>query len=129
MDATGTDLLFVYGSLRRGSAHPMAALLASSADYLGDASIAGIAYRIDWYPGLVPCDDSVRRVSGDLYRMYAPCMLLPLLDDYEECTPDYPAPHEYRRAITAVLHGSRSVQAWTYFYNLPVEGLEMQQEG
>lgn len=128
MDATGTDLLFVYGSLRRGSAHPMAMLLASNADYLGGASINGIAYLIDWYPGLVPCRDPLRRVGGDLYRMHAPDRLFPMLDEYEECTPGHPAPHEYRRTVAPVLHGARTVHAWTYFYNRPVEGLDILQE-
>lgn len=128
MDAADTDLLFVYGSLRRGSGHPMAAVLAENSDYLGAASISGILYRIDWYPGLVPCDDPDRRVRGDLYRMVRPRRLLPLLDEYEECAPDHSPPHEYRRAIAAVLRAGETVFAWTYFYNRPVEGLDMLKE-
>lgn len=101
----------------------MARLLADGADYLGCASMNGKLYRIDWYPGLVACD-SRSRIGGDLYRMHAPGRLLALLDDYEECTPDHPPPHEFRRAIAGVLLGKMSVSAWTYFYNRPIDGLE-----
>lgn len=121
----GTDLLFVYGSLRRDSAHPMARLLADGADYLGSATTAGLLYRIDEFPGLVPCDDPARQVGGDLYRLKAPQELLPLLDEYEECTAHYPQPHEYRREMAMVRHEGRNIGAWIYFYNRPADGLDI----
>lgn len=124
MNASRPDLLFVYGSLRGKSTHPMARALAAGADYLGQAWVQGILYRISWYPGLVPGDDPLRLVPGDLYCLHSPEKLLPLLDEYEECTPRFPEPHEYRRAVMMVRHDGQDRAAWAYIYNRPIEGLE-----
>ncbi|MCF8708886.1 gamma-glutamylcyclotransferase family protein [Rhizorhapis sp. SPR117] len=117
---TDPDLLFVYGSLRRSSDHPMAATLASGADYVGTATTQGALYRIDWYPGLVRTDDPGSVVNGDLFHLHSPENLLPLLDDYEECTNRFPQPHEYRREVTMVRCNGMNLSAWAYYYNHPV---------
>ena len=48
-----SELLFVYGTLMRGSRHPMARELEAHATYLDDASYRGRLYRISTYPGIV----------------------------------------------------------------------------
>ena len=51
------DRVFVYGTLMRGVAHPMAELLSRSADFLGEARCQGRLYMIAHYPGLIQSDD------------------------------------------------------------------------
>lgn len=122
MNIAQSDLLFVYGSLRLGSGHPMARMLAESADHLGRAWVEGRLYRIDWYPGLVPSEGLGEQVGGDLFRMHAPARLLPVLDEYEECSPSFPQPREYRRELMPVHLGDGRHLAWIYVYNRPVLG-------
>lgn len=122
MICPGSDLLFVYGSLRRGSDHPMARILEDGSDWMGVSRAQGQLYLIDWYPGLVPADAAGQWVEGDLYRMRAPDHLLPLLDEYEECSPCFALPQEYRRETAMVEVAGAFHCAWTYFYNHPVIG-------
>lgn len=125
----GMALLFVYGSLRRGSRHPMARLLEDGADWMGVSRVEGQLYLIDWYPGLVPADSAGQWVEGDLYRMCAPEHLLPLLDDFEECSTRFDHPLEYRREIVMVEQTGTVHPAWTYFYNHPVTGRQRMDTG
>jgi len=67
-----SDRLFVYGTLMRGYAHPMARLLSANADFLGEARCRGRLYLVKHYPALVPSDDPVELVHGELYSLRAP---------------------------------------------------------
>jgi gamma-glutamylcyclotransferase (GGCT)/AIG2-like uncharacterized protein YtfP len=116
------DLLFVYGTLMRGHANPMSKLLSERADYLGPARCQGRIYRIAHYPGLLLSDDSADIVHGELFRMPDPVALLPVLDDYEQCGPDFPEPTGYlRRPLPVTLDDGSVVEAWTYIFNRRVK--------
>lgn len=114
-------LLFVYGTLRRGSRAAPAALLRAEARWLGVAEAGGRLYDIGGYPGLVAAEDA--RVEGDLFAMTQPAALLPMLDAYEECSAAFAEPHEYRRERIAVHFEGRDVMAWTYVYARAAERL------
>jgi gamma-glutamylcyclotransferase (GGCT)/AIG2-like uncharacterized protein YtfP len=117
-----SDLVFVYGTLMRGFDHPMSKLLASSADFLGDASCGGRLYMITHYPGLLHAAADADIVHGDLFRMRDPDTLLAVLDDYESIGPEQEEPMLYLRELLPVTLGDGSVvQAWTYIYNRPVD--------
>lgn len=116
--------LFVYGTLRQGAEHGMHELLCRHADFAGAATCQGRLYRIDSYPGLVPSDDPAHRVKGEVYALRESSSLLTALDAYEECLPGSPEPTEYVRSKRAVvLEDGRTLMAWVYVYNRPVEGL------
>lgn len=117
-----TDLLFVYGTLRRGSAHPNAARLSAEAEWLGRAQLAGRLYRVDWYPALVPAKEVT--ATGDLFRLADPARSWPWLDAFEGCGADDPEPHEYRRAPATVMLRGTAKAAQTYLWNGPVDTLE-----
>jgi gamma-glutamylcyclotransferase (GGCT)/AIG2-like uncharacterized protein YtfP len=87
---------------------------------MGVSRVQGLLYLIDWYPGLVPPDAAGQWVEGDLYRMAAPEHLLPILDDFEECSARFDHPPEYRREMVMVEQAGSDYPAWTYFYNHPV---------
>lgn len=119
----GTDLLFVYGSLRRASCGEPARTLHDACEWLGTAEVRGRLFRVDWYPALI-LDPAAGRVTGDLFRLTDVPAMLALLDDYEEIGPSHRQPWEYRREIVAVDRADGPVRAWTYLYNHAVGGLE-----
>jgi len=122
MSAIQTDLLFVYGTLRRGSAHDNAHRLARESIWLGTGTLAGRLYRVSWHPALVL--DGEDTVTGDLLRLTDPVASLPWLDAFESCGPDDPPPHDYRREIASVMTAGGAVEAMVYAWNLPLDGLE-----
>ncbi len=119
-----SDLLFVYGTLMRGYAHPMARLLSANADFLGEVSCRGRLYRVKHYPGLVLSDDAADVVFGELYRLRAVDDLLREFDMYEACGEGFAEPTQYvRRTLPVTLAGGSVSEAWTYIYNWPVTDL------
>jgi gamma-glutamylcyclotransferase (GGCT)/AIG2-like uncharacterized protein YtfP len=127
MPAIHTELLFVYGTLRRGSDHANAARLAAESEWLGTATLVGTLFRVTWHPALVLEGDDV--VTGDLLRLTDPAASLPWLDSFESCGPDDPPPHDYRREIASVMTASGAVDAMVYVWNLPTGGLERMPDG
>jgi len=117
--------LFVYGTLRREIRSTMHGLLERHARFAGEASYQGRLYRIGWYPGAIPSNDPKCRVKGEIYLLPQPELVLPQLDQYEECGPGYPEPTEYLRVEQeVVLSNGRRSTAWIYIYNRPVAGRE-----
>ncbi len=116
------NFLFVYGTLLRsedGNLHP---LLKNDATYTGDAILTGHLFEIAGYPGAVPDRSSV--IHGQLYELQRPALTLQRLDDYEECSTNFPAPHEYHRVTAMVtMEMGQQINAWVYFYNRPTHGL------
>lgn len=104
------NLLFVYGTLRGDSGHPMHAVLAAGARKIGSGSVKGSLFRIDWYPGLVLAehDDSDERVRGDLWEV-VDLPTLRVLDDYEG--DDYE-----RRDVAVDIDGGAVTPASAYVY-------------
>ncbi len=120
-----SDFLFVYGTLRRGSKHPMQQLLTRHSRYCGQALFQGRLYDIGGYPGVIAAPEAQDLVHGDLLQLTSP-ELLEQLDRYEEAGQDFPAPQEYVRQQTLVLlaaGGQRS--CWIYLYNRPVARLRL----
>ncbi|MGA9955531.1 MAG: gamma-glutamylcyclotransferase family protein [Bradyrhizobium sp.] len=119
-----SDLLFVYGTLMRSYAHPMARLLSANADFLGEVSCLGRLYRVKHYPGLVLSDAAADVVFGELYRLRAVDDLLREFDMYEACGEGFAEPTQYVRRILSVTLADGSIsEAWTYIYNWPVADL------
>lgn len=116
-------LLFVYGTLRSGMDNPYRRLLAERAECIGPARFRGLLYEVAGYPAMIPATDTEGWVRGELYRI-DDHSLLPRLDEYEECSARFPAPHEYvRRCMPVMLHDGSSLDAWVYLYNREVAGL------
>jgi gamma-glutamylcyclotransferase (GGCT)/AIG2-like uncharacterized protein YtfP len=119
-----SNLLFVYGTLMRGYAHPMARLLSANADFIGEASCRGRLYRVKHYPGLVLSNDATDVVFGELYRLRAVDDLLREFDMYEACGEGFAEPTQYvRRTLPVTLADGSVGEAWTYIYNWPVTDL------
>jgi gamma-glutamylcyclotransferase (GGCT)/AIG2-like uncharacterized protein YtfP len=80
------DHLFVYGTLRSESAHPMASRLRAGAKLIGKGKTAGLLYDLGAYPGAVFASSERARVIGDVFRLGANAKLLAELDSYEGIT-------------------------------------------
>ena len=124
-----SERLFVYGTLRRGSRHPLAGQLAAKGKHVGEARYNGRLYRITHYPGAVPSSSPDDWVFGDLFDL-RDLDLLTALDRYEGCGPDDPKPTQYLRLLQpVVLADGTTSDAWMYVYNRPVEGRERIKSG
>lgn len=107
--------LFVYGTLRPGSRHPMARFLAEHARHLGPAQMPGRLYDLGCYPGMIAAQDAGDRVIGDLFAIQGDAdTVLSKLDEYEGATSE---PRLFQRVRgVAELDAGNAVAAWFYEY-------------
>lgn len=112
------ELIFVYGTLRQGTASPMEKLLERHCTFFAEAFLQGILYDLGGYPGVIESIHPTDKVLGELYQVERGYKLWPQLDHYEQCTIDFPEPHEYVRTQRSVfLANGEQVQAWVYLFN------------
>ena len=105
-----TELLFVYGTLRRGSTRGgFAARLEAEAAWLGAAQVRGSLYQVHPdYPGLAKPQSENDWIIGEVWEFADPA-LWAALDQYEGA--------EYvrvRRPVTMANGEHR--EAWVYLY-------------
>ncbi len=118
------EFIFVYGTLRRETATSMHDVLARHCGYFADGCMQGKLYEVDGYPGAIESDNPKDKVYGEIYRIISSDLVLPQLDEYEECTDKFPEPHEYiRKKLPITLSGGGSVTAWVYVFNQDVSNL------
>lgn len=107
--------LFVYGTLKRASRHPMAAFLAQHGQFLGEARIPARLYDLGRYPGMQAPSGPDDWVYGDLYDLEADPEALAELDAYEAA--ESPQPSFFDRALEKVIDAAgHSVEAWVYWF-------------
>lgn len=108
------DLLFVYGTLRRGESADLSNKTA--VEFVGEDRINGDLYNLGWFPGVknVNTDEmesyfypSLSMVHGDVFRILD-ASITSMLDAYE----GYPS--LYGRSV--VLSGEGRL-VWVYTYN------------
>ncbi len=122
-----TDHLFVYGTLRRQSAHRMAKFLAESAEYVGEGTAVGLLYDLGRFPGMIEVSSphapreeiltrSVRATTvGDVYLLKDVDKTPGELDRYESA--ESPLPCLFERGQTEVtLTDGRIILAQIYWY-------------
>ena len=138
--------LFVYGTLRQGVSVPFKKKIEEEMEFVGKSQITGKLYDLGEYPGAVKerqkteADgrDNVRVVpgkhktetagrgsviKGEVIKINNPRKVMALLDEYEGYNPKKAKTSEYLREKEQVkLENGKEVEAWVYWYNLPVEG-------
>jgi len=98
-----TATVFVYGTLRGGGSN---AFRMEGSRFIGQATVHGRLYHIDWYPGLV-IDPGATPVIGEIHEVGD--IQLAALDAFEG--------GEYRRVkTTATLAGGGECEAWLWEY-------------
>jgi gamma-glutamylcyclotransferase (GGCT)/AIG2-like uncharacterized protein YtfP len=99
-------LVFVYGTLRRGSARAMSIRFPNS-QFIDDAQVTGSLYDLGAYPGLL-LNESSSLVIGEVYEVDDE--ILNQLDDIEASS------HYWRKQVKISL-GTRSRKCWIYAPN------------
>ena len=126
------EYLFVYGTLRRDVTPSKHALLAEWVEWVAYATLQGRLYEVAGYPGAVLSAEAPSEIviKGELFRILDSAALWPILDDYEECSVHVEQPHEYlRQRVWVQTDQKQAVQAWTYLYNRPTDGLHWIESG
>lgn len=101
--------IFVYGTLRSESDHPMAQRLRMQARFVGKGSAPGLLYDLGAYPAAVFSGSQTRRIIGDVFAFKRGGKLLEELDAYEGTDPLYE-----RLPLEVRLVDGGTVEAWTY---------------
>lgn len=96
-------LIFIYGSLRRGSAGSMSVIF-PSAKFIAEAKVRGNLYDLGTYPGL-QLDNAGSFVSGEVYEIDDETLIL--LDEFE-------ASSNYRRSPVEISLNTELQTGWTY---------------
>jgi len=101
--------IFVYGTLRSESDHPMARRLLSQARLVGKGSAPGRLYDLGWYPAAMFDAGEKRRVIGDVFALKSGGRLLAELDAYESGDRFYARLH-----LEVKLADGGTITAWAY---------------
>lgn len=115
---TGSERVFVYGTLRRGGSN---AFRMDGAEFVGAGEVAGELVAISWYPGLVP-GRAGRWVTGDVFEVSEEH--LRKLDEYEGLAAGEVEGSEYRRVrMTVYAAGLQTPlgDAWVWQWIGPVD--------
>jgi gamma-glutamylcyclotransferase (GGCT)/AIG2-like uncharacterized protein YtfP len=113
--AAECDLLFVYGTLRRGLRlhHYLQNL---GARFQAEASVPADLFDLGSYPGARPVSAEGNRVHGELFQLSDPSHDLAVLDELEEFIPDDPECSEFYREVAEVtLRDGTREHAWIYW--------------
>jgi len=101
--------IFVYGTLRSESDHPMARRLSSQARLVGKGSVPGRLYDCGWYPAAMFDANEKRSIMGEVFSLKPGGKLLAELDAYEAGDPNY-----VRVPMEVTLTDGRTLTAWAY---------------
>ncbi len=115
IEASMPEHLFVYGTLRSVSAHPMARRLGAQGCLIGEGEAQGTLYDLGAYPGALFDPASAQRVVGEVYAVHATDPLLRAIDAYEGCAEGEATNSGFGRiALQVRLSGGRQLKAWSY---------------
>ena len=111
-----TDLLFVYGTLRRGFPlhHHLRRL---GAEFVAAGKVQAELFDLGEFPGARKSSKPGKAVEGELYRLQRVENSLRVLDYVEGFSPRNPEKSLFQRATTEVTlpNGEQRV-AWIYWY-------------
>ena len=125
-----SNVMFVYGTLRKDTASPMAHIIDAYCDVIGEGYILGSLYDLGRYPGVLVGHEHPGKVFGQLFRLNDEQKVLAEFDYYEECSDDFPKPHLYiREAVDVYLPDGEKGKAWVYIYNRDVSEATLIPEG
>ena len=109
------DLLFVYGTLRKGfDLHHH--LVRLGARYFGKGKVAGELFDLGLYPGAHASRHKGKWIRGEIYHLRRPGLDLRALDKNEGFNPHAPERSMFVREMTRVLVvGREPCWAWIYW--------------
>ncbi|HVA00089.1 MAG TPA: gamma-glutamylcyclotransferase family protein [Terriglobia bacterium] len=115
MQTPEPDVLFVYGTLRRGCCNHKV-LRRLRGRFLAGGHARGTLYDLGEYPGATRDGSGAAKVWGEIYLLPSPRRALKVLDKLEGFDAGRPAGSQFRRETTTViLCGGGRLQAWIYW--------------
>jgi gamma-glutamylcyclotransferase (GGCT)/AIG2-like uncharacterized protein YtfP len=113
------ELVFFYGTLMTPFNRTAQMHIDQHLVFRGRGTIGAALFDLGIYPAAVPAGDS--RVTGEVYEMTNPRLVLTALDELEGYRPGDPETSLYTRStIPVTMTDDSVVQAWAYFYNAPL---------
>lgn len=119
-----SNLIFVYGTLRRGFNLPVTKALEAGSMVLDEIFVPGYLFDLGEYPGMVYDTNSSQTVFGELLFL-TDINILPLLDQYEGIG----ISPEYSRQIIPYKYRGIPIQFWQYNYLLPTLRYQLIESG
>lgn len=114
-----SQLLFVYGTLRRAHPHAMADFLRSQATWVASGRLSGYLYDVGTYPAAVLGAEDGAYVYGDLFLMKNPDAVFEVLDPYEGLDEGL-----YCRQLCPIrTSAGQWEEAWVYLFSESVAAL------
>jgi len=112
-----TDLLFVYGSLRRG--FPLHHhLRRMGAEFVAAGQVQAKLFASGKFPGARKSAKRGKTVKGEVYRLHRVANALKVLDQVEGFSPRTPQKSLFQRAMTEIILPNRRRRvAWIYWLN------------
>ena len=120
-----TYRLFVYGSLRSGFRNPAYAYLTRYFRCLGEGVVKGKLYDTGTYPVAIS-SVSESFINGELYQLNNEeefAWVFEQLDDYEGLNVEDGEMPMYKREMVTVFQEGSPCDAWIYWFNGKVEGM------
>ena len=111
--------LFVYGTLRPSSRHPMAHRLRAGAKPLGTGTARGTLYDFGYYPGATFDGEARGRVVGEVFAVPTASQLIAELDYYEGAPPHGDGELYRLVEIEVLLDTGPMLRAMTYALKRP----------
>ena len=123
-----SELVFFYGTLMTPFNRTQRLRIDQHLVFRGRGTIAAALFDLGIYPAAVPASDG--RVSGEVYELAHPRIVMHALDELEGFRPEEPETSLYTRALTPVTMADGTlVEAWAYFYNAPLGRAERIESG
>ncbi|MAO64309.1 MAG: hypothetical protein CL666_04865 [Balneola sp.] len=114
---SNTELLLVYGTLKKDFDNEVAQYLHRTQSFVGKGQFPGKLFKISFYPGAKYHPDSDSKVYGDVYRIiHQPKYLFQLLDEYEGIGDNRPGSAEFERREIPITIQGRSDVAYSYLF-------------
>jgi len=112
-----SDYLFVYGSLLKQANNIMSNYLEGKSEKMWEASMPGLLFMVDFYPGAVYLPDAHSLVKGDVYFLKEKKSIFEVLDEYEDYDPDNESESLFIRKVVPIWYEDEIKNCWVYLFN------------
>jgi gamma-glutamylcyclotransferase (GGCT)/AIG2-like uncharacterized protein YtfP len=122
---TGTNLLFIYGTLLPVFNNSWSNWLKSNSEPITEGYMPGLLYLISDYPGALYFPEISSKVMGLVLRLNNAKHVLQKIDEYEEADERYGEFAVFKREIVDI-YGLDGIvrKCWVYLYNRNVDNLK-----
>lgn len=110
------DYFFAYGTLQTEFNIPLRHQITNMLEAVGKAYFLGRLFEIDKYPAAILDNTHCYKIHGQVFKVKNK-EVWTLMDEYEECSAEFPEPHEYERKIIEIYtETGDKINAWAYLY-------------